>query len=92
MSQHLRRQTQPLQSTSAAAYADLCSLLFSAWAQTVRTRPAYARCARSLLSNTHQLWADQQACPTEYADSVRSVLVRLQGTKHRQPQGATAPY
>ena len=76
---------------SEAAYRELCSLLFSTWARTVRNRPNYARTARGLLSNTHALYASQQACPTEYADSVRSVLVRLQPTRNRAPQGATAP-
>ncbi len=76
---------------SQAAYLDLCSLLFSTWARTVKSRPNYARMARGLLSNTHQLYAAQQACPTEYADSVRSVLVRLQPTRNRHQQGATAP-
>lgn len=75
---------------SQAAYLDLCDLLFSIWARTVRNRPNYARMARGLLSNTHQLYASQQACPTEYADSVRSVLVRLQPSKYRHQQGATA--
>lgn len=75
---------------SAQAYSDLCNLLFSAWARTVKSRPNYARMARGLLSNTHALYASQQACPTEYADSVRAVLVRLQPSKHRHLQGATA--
>jgi len=76
---------------SQAAYLDLCDLLFSIWARTVKSRPQYARQARGLLSNTHQLYAAQQACPTEYADSVRSVIARLQPSKHRHTQGATAP-
>ncbi len=76
---------------NAQAYLELCDLLFSAWARTVKSRPNYARTARGLLSNTHQLYAAQQACPTEYADSVRSVLVRLQPTRNRHQQGATAP-
>ena len=76
---------------SEAAYRELCNLLFSTWARTVRNRPNYARTARGLLSNTHALYASQQACPTEYADSVRSVLVRLQPSRNRAPQGATAP-
>ena len=75
---------------SAQAYSELCDLLFSAWARTVKSRPNYARTARGLLSNTHALYASQQACPTEYADSVRSVIARLQPSKHRHPQGATA--
>ena len=77
---------------SAQAYSELCSLLFSTWARTVKSRPNYARTARGLLSNTHALYAAQQACPTEYADSVRAVIVRLQPSKHRAPQGATAPH
>ena len=76
---------------SAQAYSDLCNLLFSTWARTVRNRPNYARTARGLLTNTHALYAAQQACPTEYADSIRAVLVRLQPTRTRAPQGATAP-
>lgn len=75
---------------SQAAYFELCELLFSIWARTVRNRPQYARQARGLLSNTHALYASQQACPTEYADSVRGVLVRLQPSRNRAPQGATA--
>lgn len=75
---------------SQAAYLELCDLLFSAWARTVKSRPNYARMARGLLSNTHQLYAAQQACPTEYADSVRAVLARLQPNRNRHPQGATA--
>lgn len=75
---------------SAQAYSDLCDLLFSTWARTVRNRPNYARAARGLLSNTHALYASQQACPTEYADSVRAVIARLQPSKHRHPQAATA--
>lgn len=77
---------------SAQAYSELCSELFSTWARTVRNRPNYARMARGLLANTHALYASQQACPTEYADSVRSVLVRLQPTRNRAPQGATAQH
>ncbi len=76
---------------SSQAYSELCDLLFSTWARTVKSRPNYARAARGLLSNTHQLYASQQACPTEYADSVRSILVRLQPSRRRAPQGATAP-
>ena len=75
---------------SAQAYSDLCDLLFSAWARTVKSRPNYARTARGLLANLHALYASQQACPVEYADSVRAVLVRLQPSKHRHPQAATA--
>ena len=75
---------------SAQAYSELCSELFSIWTRTVKSRPNYARTARGLLSNTHALYAAQQACPTEYADSVRSVLVRLQPSKHRHLQGVTA--
>lgn len=91
MSQHQAPSTAYEGTHSAQAYSELCSDLFSAWARTVKSRPHYARQARGLLSNTHQLYASQQACPTEYADSVRSVLVRLQPSKHRAPQGATAP-
>ena len=76
---------------SAQAYSELCSELFSIWARTVKSRPNYARMARGLLSNTHALYAAQQACPTEYADSVRAVVARLQPTRNRAPQGATAP-
>ena len=75
---------------SAQAYLELCDLLFSTWARTVRNRPNYARTARGLLSNTHALYASQQACPTEYADSVRAVIARLQPSRNRHPQGATA--
>lgn len=77
---------------SAQAYAELCDTLFSIWARTVRNRPNYARQARGLLSNTHALYAAQQACPTEYADSVRTVIARLQPSRNRVPQGATAPH
>lgn len=76
---------------SAQAYLDLCDLLFSTWARTVRNRPNYARMARGLLANTHALYAAQQACPTDYADSVRSVMARLQPSRNRHQQGATAP-
>ena len=72
------------QFTSEQAYLDLCNLLFSTWAQTVRRAPAYARKTRSLLSNVHALYASQQACPVDYADSVRSTLARL--TRHA-PRG-----
>jgi hypothetical protein len=64
------------QFTSETAYLDLCDLLFSTWAQTVRRAPNYARVARSLLSNVHALYANQQACPVDYADIVRSTLAR----------------
>lgn len=77
---------------SQAAYLELCDLLFSTWARTVRNRPNYARQARSLLSNTHALYASQQACPTDYADSVRAVIARLQPSRNRAPQGASAPH
>lgn len=76
---------------SAQAYSELCELLFSVWARTVKSRPNYARTARGLLSNTHALYASQQACSTEYADSVRAVIARLQPSRNRAPQGATAP-
>ena len=91
MSQHQTPHAAYEGTHSQAAYLELCDLLFSIWARTVRNRPNYARTARGLLSNTHALYAAQQACPTEYADSVRSVLVRLQPSKHRHQQGATAP-
>ena len=91
MSQHQTPHAAYEGTHSQAAYLELCDLLFSIWARTVRNRPNYARTARGLLSNTHALYASQQACPTEYADSVRSVLVRLQPTRNRAPQGATAP-
>ena len=71
---------------SEAAYRELCNLLFSTWARTVRNRPNYARTARGLLANTHQLYASQQAAPLDYCDSVRSVLVRLQPTRNRHQQ------
>ena len=90
MSQHQAPSPQYTGTHSAQAYSDLCDLLFSAWARTIRNRPNYARTARGLLSNTHALYAAQQACPTEYADSVRAVIARLQPSKHRHPQGATA--
>jgi hypothetical protein len=77
---------------SSQAYSELCDLLFSIWARTVRNRPNYARMARGLLANTHALYAAQQACPTEYADSVRAVVGRLQPSRNRAPQGATAPH
>lgn len=92
MSKHQAPSTAYEGTHSAQAYADLCDLLFSTWARTVRNRPNYARMARGLLSNTHALYASQQACPTEYADSVRAVIVRLQPSKHRHLQGATAAH
>mgnify|MGYP000402625946 CR=1 FL=1 len=91
MNQHQPPSTAYEGTHSAQAYADLCDTLFSIWARTIRNRPNYARTARGLLSNTHQLYAAQQACPAEYADSVRAVIARLQPSKHRAPQGATAP-
>lgn len=91
MSQHQAPSTAYEGTHSQAAYLDLCSELFSIWARTVKSRPNYARTARGLLSNTHALYAAQQACPTEYADSVRSVIARLQPSRNRAPQGATAP-
>ena len=91
MSQHQTPHAAYEGTHSAQAYSELCSELFSTWARSVKSRPNYARTARGLLSNTHALYAAQQACPTEYADSVRSILVRLQPSKHRHPQGATAP-
>lgn len=72
------------QFVSESAYLELCELLFSTWAHTVRRAPSYARLARSLLSNTHALYASQQACPQDYADSVRATLARL--TRHA-PRG-----
>lgn len=91
MSQHQAPSPQYTGTVSAQAYSETCDLLFSAWARTVKSRPNYARTARGLLVNMHALYASQQACPTEYADSVRAVLARLQPSKHRHPQGATAP-
>ena len=91
MSQHQPPSPAYEGTASAQAYSELCSELFSTWARTVKSRPNYARMARGLLSNTHQLYASQQACPTEYADSIRAVLVRLQPTRNRHQQGATAP-
>lgn len=91
MNQHQAPSTAYEGTHSAQAYSELCSLLFTTWARTVRNRPNYARTARGLLSNTHALYAGQQACPTEYADSVRAVLGRLQPSRNRAPQGATAP-
>ena len=92
MSQHQTPHTAYEGTHSEAAYRELCDLLFSTWARTVKSRPNYARTARGLLSNTHQLYASQQACPTEYADSVRAVVARLQPSRNRVPQGATAPH
>lgn len=89
MSQHQAPNPQYTGAVSAQAYSELCSELFSIWARTVRNRPNYARTARGLLSNTHALYASQQACPTEYADSVRAVLARLQPSRNRHPQAAT---
>jgi len=76
---------------NSQAYSELCDHLFRIWARTVKSRPNYARTARGLLANTHALYASQQACPTEYADSVRAVVARLQPSRNRAPQGATAP-
>lgn len=90
MSQHQAPSTAYEGTHSAQAYSELCDLLFSTWARTVKSRPNYARAARGLLSNTHALYASQQACPTEYADSVRAVIARLQPSRNRHPQGATA--
>ena len=90
MSNHQPPSTAYEGTHSAQAYSELCNLLFSIWARTVKSRPNYARTARGLLSNTHALYAAQQACPTEYADSVRAVITRLQPSKHRAPQGATS--
>ena len=87
---HQAPSTQYEGTHSAQAYSELCSELFSTWARTVKSRPNYARTARGLLSNTHALYASQQACPTEYADSVRSVLVRLQPSSNRAPVSSTA--
>ncbi len=92
MSNHQAPSTAYEGTHSQVAYLDLCNLLFSAWARTVKSRPNYARTARGLLANTHALYAAQQACPTEYADSVRSVLARLQPSHNRAPQAATAPH
>lgn len=90
MNQHQTPSTAYEGTHSAQAYSDLCNLLFSTWARTVKSRPNYARTARGLLSNTHALYAAQQACPQEYADSVRAILVRLQPSRNRHPQAATA--
>ena len=90
MNRHQAPSTAYEGTHSAQAYSELCDLLFSVWARTVKSRPNYARTARGLLANTHALYASQQACPAEYADSVRSVIARLQPSKHRHPQGATA--
>ena len=90
MSQHQAPSTAYEGTHSQAAYLELCSILFSTWARTVRNRPNYARTARGLLSNTHALYAAQQACPTEYADSVLAVIARLQPSRNRVPQAATA--
>lgn len=92
MNQHQAPSTAYEGTHSAKAYSELCELLFSIWARTVRNRPDYARAARGLLANTHALYASQQACPTEYADSVRAVIARLQPSRNRHPQGATAPH
>lgn len=72
-----------LESVSEVVYLDLCDTLFSTWAQCVRREPAYARIARGLLSNLHGLYARQQACPVDYADSVRACLVRASRNHQR---------
>lgn len=87
--QHQAPSPQYTGTHSQAAYLELCDLLFSIWARTVKNRQNYARMARGLLANTHQLYASQQACPTEYADSVRAVIARLQPSRNRHPQAAT---
>lgn len=90
MSQHQPPSTAYEGTHSAQAYIDLCNDLFSIWARTVRNRPNYARMARGLLSNTHQLYAAQQAAPLDYCDSVRATLARLQPTRNRHPVSCTA--
>ena len=72
-----------LEAVSEQVYLDLCDTLFSTWAQSVRSKPAYARVARGLLSNLHGLYASQQACPVVYADTVRACLVRASRNQHR---------
>ena len=72
-----------LESVSEVAYLDLCDTLYSTWAQCVRREPAYARIARGLLSNLHGLYACQQACPQDYADTVRACLVRASRNQRR---------
>lgn len=73
----------PLEAVSEVVYLDLCDTLFGTWAQCVRREPAYARVARSLLSNLHGLYASQQACPQDYADTVRACLVRASRNHQR---------
>lgn len=72
-----------LEAVSETAYLDLCNTLYSTWAQTVRRNPSYARIARGLLSNLHSLYASQQACPVDYADTVRACLVRASRNQQR---------
>lgn len=75
--------SQSLEAVSETAYLDLCDTLFSTWAQCVRREPSYARIARGLLANLHSLYAKQQACPVDYADTVRACLVRASRNQHR---------
>lgn len=74
---------QQLEAVSEVVYLDLCDTLFGTWAQCVRREPAYARVARSLLSNLQGLYANQQACPLAYADTVRACLVRASRNQPR---------
>lgn len=72
-----------LEAVSEVVYLDLCDTLFGTWAQSVRRNPAYARVARGLLANLHGLYANQQACPVDYADTVRACLVRASRNQYR---------
>lgn len=72
-----------LEAVSEIVYLDLCDTLFGTWAQCVRSNPSYARIARGLLSNLHRLYASQQACPVDYADTVRACLVRASANQQR---------
>lgn len=75
--------SQHLEAVSEVIYLDLCDTLFSTWAQCVRRDPSYARTARGLLSNLHSLYASQQACPQDYADTARACLVRASRNQRR---------
>lgn len=72
-----------LEAVSEVVYLDLCDTLFGTWTQCVRRDPSYARVARGLLANLHSLYAAQQACPQDYADSVRACLVRASRNQQR---------
>ena len=72
-----------LEAVSETAYLDLCDTLYSTWAKCVRREPSYARIARGLLANLHSLYAAQQACPVDYADTVRACLVRASRNQQR---------